>query len=77
MYDDGTRGSHLLDLVKYCLYAPIRKLPRPIDAVRFGILLREMDVPDSLLGRSLILRREGTTKKTGAPQNGTIKWKRL
>lgn len=54
VYKDGMIGSHLLDLLKYYIYPSALKTSRPSDATKFGVLLKQLDVPDSLVSRSLV-----------------------
>jgi len=46
VHDDGTVASHLIDLIRYYVTPTTIKLPRPLDAVEFGLLLKSIDVPD-------------------------------
>jgi hypothetical protein len=64
IYGDGEVGSHLVDLIKYFVYPEFLKLKRPQDAVKFALLLKEKDIPPSILGRQLSL-------------TNNVQWKRL
>jgi hypothetical protein len=86
IYADGGQGSHLLDLVKYYTTPRSVKLSRPVDAVKFGLLLKQIGVPDAALGRELILKRSsvrvsasesGLTKNNGPSKRAKFGWKRL
>lgn len=62
--EDGGReslGSHLHDLIKFFVANPILKVPRPIDSVKFGILLTKLGVPRAALGRDISLIRTTPT----------------
>lgn len=61
IYDDSSIGSHLHDLVKFFVASPMLRVPRPIDAVKFGILLKRLGVPRAALGRDLTLIRDRRT----------------
>jgi hypothetical protein len=69
IYEDGELGSHLVDLIKYFVYPEFLKLKRPADAVKFALLLKHKDVPESVLGRSLVLKQD--------VPSSSIKWRRL
>ena len=58
VYDDGTTGSHILDLIRYYTYPKILKIHRPLDAVQFGLKLKEIGVPDATISRSVVLESE-------------------
>jgi hypothetical protein len=73
VYEGGETGSYLIDLLKYFLYPEMLKLQRPLDATKFGILLKERGVPDTILGR--VLKYEKNSAKPTS--HGPIKWKRL
>lgn len=88
VYPDRSLGSHLHDLVKFFVASPMLKIPRPIDAVKFGILLKQIGVPRASLGRDLTLIRSGRGTRHSSSgilqkkndSNGTAKrlhWKTL
>lgn len=72
IYSDGSIGSHLLDLIKYYVFPSALKVPRPIDAAKFGILLKQLDVPNSVVGRSLVLKRENLQPTNKPKSNGNV-----
>lgn len=77
LYNDGEIGSYLTDLLKYFLSSD--SASRPIDATKFAILLKELKVPESLLGRKLsfgakVLKHEQNKEKK---RHDGIKWKPL
>ena len=55
IYEDGSSGSHFLDLMRYFVYPKSIKVSRPIDAVRFGLLLKSMGVPDFAIRKEISL----------------------
>lgn len=58
VYEDGTIGSHLLDLLRF-FTSPISVTRfRPLDALKFGLLMRKAGVPDYAIGRQLVLKRK-------------------
>lgn len=63
VYGDGSIGSHLIDLIKYYLHPQGIPVSRPSDSTQFGLLLQQIDVPNSALGRSLFLKHQTNGKE--------------
>lgn len=84
IYEDGSVGSHLLDLLRYYT-SPISIMKdRPLDALKFGLLLRKAGVPEYAIGRQLVLKRKADAGKpvsvakrvkNGNGQRSTTKFK--
>lgn len=58
VYGDQSIGSHLHDLIRFFVSSPTLRVPRPVDAVKFGITLKRIGVPRAALGRDLTLIRD-------------------
>jgi hypothetical protein len=63
-YADGATGSHLLDLIRYYTSSIESQRMRPKDALKFAVLLRKHGVPESALGRRLVLKRKQQPKSS-------------
>lgn len=57
LYDDGSIGSNIIDLVRYYTIPTNTKTTRPTDAVRFGLWLKQIGAPLSVLTRDIFLKR--------------------
>ena len=53
LYQNGERGSHVVDLIKYYLTPEALKIKRPFDSLEFGRLLSKFGVPQSALARPI------------------------
>lgn len=79
IYTDGQLGSNLIDLLKYFLYPKGEKMNRPVDAIVFGMLLKQLNVPDNLLTRSISRKNGDSTRrrKSTNTRNVPFNWKRM
>lgn len=71
IYDDGQIGSHLLDLIRFFVLPTTMNVSRPIDASKFGIWLKIKGVPNSAVGRDLILNSEEKSMIRGKGKNNS------
>jgi hypothetical protein len=49
VYDDGTVGSHVIDLVRYAISPFVKS--RPVDWPQFSKLLQTLGVPESIIAK--------------------------
>jgi hypothetical protein len=66
LYEDGSRGSYVIDLIKFFASSPHIHTYRPADALKFAVWLNKIGTPQSALGRELSLRRNITPEKQSA-----------
>lgn len=53
MYNDGSRGSHIVDLVRYFINTSAMHIDRPIDAIKFAMELKSKGVPEAAFSRHI------------------------
>jgi hypothetical protein len=61
LYENGDKGSNLLDMIRFYVLPISSKTKRPLDALRFGLWMKKEGVPRSAIGREIVLKHEQDT----------------
>ena len=79
-YDDGSVGSHIYDMIRFYVYPAALSLKRPLDAVQFGLMLKEIGVPDAAVSRNIVIPQSAQLKhgETGKKKRKAVnRWKKM
>lgn len=76
IYNVGSIGSHIVELLKFVLYPAGKNIPRTVDATKFTLLLSSLNIPDNILQRRLS-KQHGQRTIQPTTARGSFRWSRL